>query len=270
MPGIFISYRRIDTVAWAGRLFADLAKRFDSSQVFMDINGGIPRGANFEDVLKKTLAGCDALLVLIGPQWLSCERDGRRRLEIDDDWVRNEVASALARNIVVVPVLLGNATLPPEADLPEDLRLLRKRNTAEILDTRWDYDVEQLVRDLLKLTTLKQLDDTVASADTGLRVLKELIRRSPDVAEAVSRSKEVIENTQRQVARLELFKTLHDALHNVEFDCLRPMQASGSAARIRPFRIRFNAEARNGFENKVPKGQVEIWLGLDAGTAAAK
>ena len=245
MPGIFISYRRIDTVAWAGRLFADLAKRFDSSQVFMDINGGIPRGANFEDVLKKTLAGCDALLVLIGPQWLSCERDGRRRLEIDDDWVRNEVASALARNIVVVPVLLGNATLPPEADLPEDLRLLRKRNTAEILDTRWDYDVEQLVRDLLKLTTLKQLEDTVASADTGLRVLKELIRRSPDVAEAVSRSKEVIENTQRQVARLELFKTLHDALHNVEFDCLRPMQASGSAARIRPFRIRFNAEARN-------------------------
>jgi len=35
MPGIFISYRRIDTLAWAGRLFADLRKSFGASQVFM-------------------------------------------------------------------------------------------------------------------------------------------------------------------------------------------------------------------------------------------
>lgn len=69
MPGIFISYRRIDTLPWAGNLFRDLRTSFGAPQVFMDINGGIPRGANFEQVLTTALSGCDALLALIGPQW---------------------------------------------------------------------------------------------------------------------------------------------------------------------------------------------------------
>src|SRR5688572_31729121 len=113
MPGIFISYRRIDTLAWAGRLFADLRKSFGASQVFMDINGGIPRGADFEQVLTKALAGCDALLALIGPQWIGCTRsDGTRRLDAPDDWVRNEISTVLHRNIPVMPVLLGDAPLP--------------------------------------------------------------------------------------------------------------------------------------------------------------
>ena len=47
MPGIFLSYRRIDTEPWAGRLFEGLKRRFGDSQIFMDIKGGIPRGADF-------------------------------------------------------------------------------------------------------------------------------------------------------------------------------------------------------------------------------
>jgi TIR domain len=245
MPGIFISYRRIDTVASAGRLFADLSKRFNVSQVFMDINGGIPRGAQFEDVLKTALSGCDALLALIGPQWASCARtDGRRRLEVDDDWVRNEIAAALARNVVVMPVLLGDAKLPEDAELPENVRMLRKRQAAEITEKRWDYDVGELIKDLLKLTPLKPVDDDVASAGTGIRVLKDLVATVPAVADAVSRSKEVIENTYRQVGKLDLFKGIHDALHNIEFDCLRPVQAGGAGTRLRPFLIGFSTQAR--------------------------
>jgi len=246
MAGIFISYRRVDTIAWAGRLFADLAARFNASQVFMDINGGIPRGAQFEDVLKNALSSCDALLVLIGPQWVSCKRsDSERRIDMPDDWVRNEVVTALRREkVVVIPVLLGNAALPGAANIPEDLRPLCKRQAAEILDNRWDYDVGKLVEDLLKLTSLRLVGDDVASADSGIRALKELILKVPAVADAVSRSKEVIENTQRQVGRLELFKTVHDALHNIEFDCLRPMRAGASSRGLRPFKIGFNTEAR--------------------------
>ena len=68
--------------------------------MFMDIKGGIPRGADFERVLTDALAGCEVLLALIGPQWLACTRtDGIRRLDVPEDWVRNEIASALQRNI---------------------------------------------------------------------------------------------------------------------------------------------------------------------------
>jgi len=242
MSGVFISYRRIDTLAWAGHLFADLRKSFGASQVFMDINGGIPRGADFEQVLTSTLASCDALLALIGPQWANCKRsDGTRRLDCPDDWVRNEISTALRRTIPVVPVLLGGAAFPGEAELPEDLRALCKREQAEVTDKRWDYDVGELIKDLIKLTLLTLLDD-VASANTGIRLLKDLITEMPAVADAVSRSKEVIENTYRQVGKLELFKLIHDALHTMEFECLRPMQAGGAASRLRPFKVRFAGE----------------------------
>jgi hypothetical protein len=244
MPGIFISYRRIDTLAWAGRLFADLRKSFGASQVFMDINGGIPRGADFEQALTAALAGCDALLALIGSQWIGCtSADGTRRLDVPADWVRNEISTALRRDIMVMPVLFGGAPLPGEAELPEDLRALLKRQRAKVDDEDWDYHIGELIKDLIKQTSLRPLDDVV-SASTVIRLLKDLMTERPAVADAVSRSKEVIENTYSQLGRLVLFKRIHDSLHDIEVDCLRPIQAGGPTGRLRPFKIRFAGEAR--------------------------
>jgi hypothetical protein len=54
---------------------------------------------------------------MIGPQWLTvCEREGarqgQRRLDDPDDFVRIEVESALARGIPVIPVLVDGAKMP--------------------------------------------------------------------------------------------------------------------------------------------------------------
>jgi hypothetical protein len=38
MTGIFISCRRDDSAAWAGRLYDQLVTRFGDSRVFMDID----------------------------------------------------------------------------------------------------------------------------------------------------------------------------------------------------------------------------------------
>jgi hypothetical protein len=253
MSGIFISYRRDDTIAWAGRLFDHLSKSFGKPQVFMDIEGGIPRGANFERALKNALEGCDVLLALIGPKWINCKgSDGRRRLDVPDDWVRNEIVTALGRHIPTVPVLFGGTPLPEEVEFPENLRPLCKNNKADVADTRWDYDVGELIKDLVKLAPLKLLDD-VASANTGIRLLKELIVKVPAVADGVSRSREVIENTYRQVDTLEFFKMIHDALHTIEFQCLRPMQEGGPTPRLRPFKMAF-AGAAQGI-NEVIQGR---------------
>lgn len=275
MPGIFISYRRTDTIAWAGRLFADLSRCFGKSQVFMDINGGIPRGSDFEQVLTSALSGCDALLALIGPEWVDCKRsDGRPRLDVPDDWVRNEIATALQRNITVMPVLFSDARLPEEAKLPQDLRPLRKRQTAEVSDTRWDYDIGELIRDLVKLTSLKPLEKhDVASAKTGLLLLKDLMMTKPAVADAVSRSKEVIANTYRQLRKLGLFKTIHDALHYIELQCLQPIQAVGHTSRLRPHKISFTGQTlriRNAIQDPEIDSALrdDIMDQLDVTTAA--
>jgi hypothetical protein len=158
MPGIFLSYRRIDTEPWAGRLFERLQRRFGASQLFMDIKGGIPRGADFERVLTEALAGCDVLLALIGPQWLNCTRtNGTRRLDFPDDWVCNEITSALQRNIPVVPVLLGGARRPDKTELPDALRSLPLHQTAEVREKDFDYDFEELVKDVKRQTSLRDV-----------------------------------------------------------------------------------------------------------------
>src|SRR6185295_15747374 len=248
MPGIFISYRRIDTSGWAGHLFAELKKSFGASQVFMDIRSGIPLGTDFQQALIAALEGCEVLLALIGPQWLSCTRsDGTRRLDFPDDWVRSEIATALRRNIPVIPILLGGASFPEETDLPENLRELRQRQRAEVTDPRWDFDIGELIKKLVEHTPLRTLDD-VTAAKTGISLLKDLMTQEPAVADAVSRSKEVIENTYAQVGKLVLFKVIHDSLHTIEVECLRPIQAGGPAGRLRPFKIRFAGEARRILE----------------------
>ena len=69
MPDIFISYRREETVAYAGRLHDRLAVHFGKDHVFMDIDT-IKPGDDFVEVVEKTVAACDALIALVGKQWL--------------------------------------------------------------------------------------------------------------------------------------------------------------------------------------------------------
>ena len=95
MSRIFISYRREDTGMGVGRLADSLREHFAREQVFQDISS-IDPGADFIEVLQRALADCAAVLVVIGPKWLSVTgRQGKRRLDDPHDWVRQEIVEAL-------------------------------------------------------------------------------------------------------------------------------------------------------------------------------
>jgi len=152
MPGIFISYRRIDSKPYSGRLFDRLRRRFGRDSVFMDIEGGIAPGEDFTKAIERAVNSVDAMVVVIGRQWLACtDKHGRRRVDNPEDWVRVEVAAALRRGIYVLPVLVDGATLPFEEELPEEMAGLVVKQKQEISDTRWDYDVAQIFRELEKV-----------------------------------------------------------------------------------------------------------------------
>ena len=150
MPGIFISYRREDSPGHAGRIFDRLRSRFGSDVVFMDVTA-IEAGVDFVDVLHKAVGSCDALLAVIGPQWLSATHGGKRRLDDPRDYVRLEIAGALERNVRVLPVLVEGATVPSVEALPADLHALTRRQAIELRDARWDDDIERLVDGLEKV-----------------------------------------------------------------------------------------------------------------------
>lgn len=144
MSAIFISYRRDDSAGYAGRLFDNLARQFGRDRVFMDIETLEP-GVDFVNGIDQAIASCAAVIAMIGPQWIEArERDGRRRLDNPNDFIRLEIASALQRDVRVIPVLVHKAAMPAEEALPEPLKPLARLQAFDISDNRWDFDVERL------------------------------------------------------------------------------------------------------------------------------
>jgi len=89
------------------------------------------------------------MLVIIGKGWLSAtDAAGKRRLDDPRDFVRQEVAAALKRNISVTPVLVQGASMPSADELPEDLQDLTYRNSFELSHNRWESDVNEMIRRL--------------------------------------------------------------------------------------------------------------------------
>lgn len=114
----------------------------------MDV-AAIDVGTDFVDQVDRAISTSDVSLVVIGPDWLSAtDTEGRRRLDDTEDHVRSEVRSALASPNPVVPVLVGEATMPAEDQLPDDLAPLARRQAVEVRDETWTEDVEMLVRRL--------------------------------------------------------------------------------------------------------------------------
>jgi hypothetical protein len=138
MARIFISYRRDDTGGYAGRLFDRLSTHFGRGNIFMDVDT-IEPGLDFVRAIERAVGSCDVLLALIGQQWSS------RRLHNDQDFIRLEIATALKRDIRVIPLLIHGAPMPSVSDLPNDLRALTRRNALEISDVRFHSDVDRLI-----------------------------------------------------------------------------------------------------------------------------
>lgn len=142
---IFISYRVQDTAGETGRLVDALKERFDEKQLFIDIEK-IEPGLDFSQVISRSLDACDVMLAIIGPNWLGVQPGSSTpRIQDPHDWVRQEISTALKRNIRVIPVLVDGAVLPEAGQLPEDLKPLLMRQAYEVSNKRWKYDIEQLM-----------------------------------------------------------------------------------------------------------------------------
>ena len=148
MRAIFINYRRSDAEGESGRLFSDLANRFGESSIFMDVVA-LDIGRDFRKEIDKSVATCGVLLAIIGKGWVDARNEsGDRRLDDPNDFVRLEIASALKRDIPVIPVLVQGAKMPFDEHLPDNLKELAYRNGVELTHARWSYDLQVLIKGL--------------------------------------------------------------------------------------------------------------------------
>jgi formylglycine-generating enzyme required for sulfatase activity len=154
---IFISYRRFDSIAYAGRIHDRLVATYGEKNVFKDVDD-IPIGQDFRTILTREVSKCDVLLVLIGRTWLDArDANGNRRLDDVDDFVRTEIRAGLRRaNCLVIPMLLSGAQMPQSNQLPDDLRELAYKNAVSVRD---DPDFH---RDMVRLIdALDRYESTV-------------------------------------------------------------------------------------------------------------
>src|SRR5262245_4034564 len=156
---VFISYRREDSKWPARQLYNSFLRHLPHGQVFIDIDS-IPPGADFVEILEHQFEEFEIVLALIGPGWIgnADPKTGRRRLDNPKDFVRIEICAALSRGIPVVPVLLDGTPMPEVDQLPEDMRMLTRKQAEIVAYHTFETDVNRLIR-RLGLSTAKDVTD---------------------------------------------------------------------------------------------------------------
>jgi Domain of unknown function (DUF4189)/TIR domain/Putative peptidoglycan binding domain len=159
---IFINYRRGDEPGFTQALLGRLEQAFPAERLFIDVDN-IPPGEDFVRMLESQVAQCDAMLTVIGTNWLDATDDhGGRRLDDPNDFVRIEIESALKQGKRVIPVLVHQARMPHPDELPEAIRSLSQRNAVRLTHERFRADVQGLIK------ALQGAIDEVASRRAGL------------------------------------------------------------------------------------------------------
>ncbi|MBN1428916.1 MAG: TIR domain-containing protein [Anaerolineae bacterium] len=165
MRHIFINYRRQDSEGYVGRLYDHLVQHFGSECVFMDVDSIRP-GADFLKTLEEAVAACDVFIAVIGPQWLTATDDsGTRRLDLWNDFVRIEIASALKQDKLIIPILVGQAQMPPPTVLPEEIAALSRRNAITLSHQRFGRDIEKLVDAIKSMVPASRAFKTQADSE---------------------------------------------------------------------------------------------------------
>ena len=145
-PKIFLCYRREDTQGFARGIYQSLAGAYGHEHVFRDIDS-TPAGVRFSTWIESRVGQCSVMVVLIGDAWLSAkDRAGQRRLDLPRDWVRQEIEAALRRDIPIIPIRIQGASMPSEDELPASIADLAGFQSAEVTDSRWDFDVGLLIQ----------------------------------------------------------------------------------------------------------------------------
>jgi hypothetical protein len=148
MSKIIVSYRRSDSQAVAGRIVDRLIDHFGPDSVFMDIDN-IPFGIDFRDHIQSALSKAAVLIAIVGSDWLGVSSDQHRRIDDEDDPVRVELDTALRQKLLVVPVLVNNASMPKASTLPDALRAFAYLNAAPV-DVGRDFrpNVDRLIQSI--------------------------------------------------------------------------------------------------------------------------
>jgi hypothetical protein len=144
-PRVFIAYRRDDSGGYARAVANDLRELWGNDNVFLDVEpDALPRGVDYLDFAQEKVRTSDVVLALIGNGWARSPH--LERLAEPEDAVRLEILAAHGNKVALLPVTVGGARMPARGTLPPELAWFERKNAHDLSDTRWTYDMGELVR----------------------------------------------------------------------------------------------------------------------------
>ena len=146
----FISYRREDSRSTTERIYDLFVSVWKVPSLKID---SISEGTYFRHQLRASLLRCDVLLAMVGDRWLNITNpQGQRRIDDEEDLVRIEIETALAKEIKIIPVLVHDARMPVASELPESMQRLAFIQGLKIrYDPDFHHDTANLVRLLVEI-----------------------------------------------------------------------------------------------------------------------
>jgi TIR domain-containing protein len=167
VTAVFINYRSKQDAWPVEVLQRGLVEVFGRRRVFVD-HHSLPPGEHFEPILWDYMRRSAVVLVLIGQDWLTlADESGQRLLDREDDFVCAEIAHALDKDKVVVPVLVDGARLPKSYELPPGISELSKRQYRTLGWRSVARDVEIIVEAVREHVPEESLPSQQASGDQG-------------------------------------------------------------------------------------------------------
>lgn len=147
MAGIFLNYRGLNRSYAPAFVDRELVRRFGPDNVFQAGRSN-PTAADFPSTIMNRLAECTLLIALIDPVWIGADIGLLWR---PTDWVRREIAWALANGLQVLPVLLDGAEMPKTNTVPPDIAELTHRQALRMRSRSADADLLRLIGEVERL-----------------------------------------------------------------------------------------------------------------------
>ncbi len=146
---IFLSYRKAgDSLEASQKIYAHLTKVFGIESIKQEKIGEVL----FQDVYQ-----CDCLVANIGKDWLlttTIEQENEHKIAI------SEIAIAFEREILVLPILLDDANIPSEKDLPPSIYELAYKNGICVRsDNNFENDMKTVIQTLCQFFEIPDLSE---------------------------------------------------------------------------------------------------------------
>ncbi|MEM6398415.1 MAG: toll/interleukin-1 receptor domain-containing protein [Bacteroidota bacterium] len=159
-PKIFISYRRLDSVATTGRLYDYLKGRFGKEAIFQDFEN-IKIGEKFTKIIEEAIQNCHVFVLMIGPHFFSIkDSQGKIRITKADDYVRLEIESALKYEKTIIPIFIDHASIENNSKhTPKSISEVLTINGCTLTHEKWSLEAKIII-DRIKQIIKKENDKT--------------------------------------------------------------------------------------------------------------